>query len=97
MGEVDKKYVRNMLLEYLFELVKNEKNNEAKYLVIAMDFLTDEIYERVFEPKDIFFVEDYEKNGEYSIAKIDWYEVGNYFNTNCITINKDGEFLTNIL
>lgn len=89
MGEIDKKYVRNMLLEYLFELVKNEKYNEAKYLVIAMEFLIDEIYDKVFK--------DLEKLGEYSIAKITWYEVGNYFNTNCITINKDGKHLTNIL
>lgn len=89
MGEIDKKYVRNMFLEYLFELVKNGKNNEAKNLVIAIEFLTEKIYDKVFK--------DLEKMGEYSIAKIDWYEMGGYFNTNCITIFKDGEFLTNIL
>lgn len=89
MGEIDKKYVRNMLLEYLFELVEDEKNNEAKNLVIAMEFLIDKIYNRVFK--------DLEKLGEYSIAKIEWYEVASYFSTNCITIFKDGKFFTNIL
>lgn len=97
MGEIDKKYVRNMLLEYMLKLVKNENFKEVKYIAISIDILTDMIYERVFEPKDIFFAEDYEKTGEYSIAKIDWYEVGNYFNTNCITLYKDGKFFTNIL
>ena len=94
MGEIDKKYVRNMLLEYMLKLVKNENFKEVEYIAISIDILTDKIYERVFEHNDIFFCADI---GEYSIAKIDWYEVGNYFNTNCITINKDGKFLTNIL
>lgn len=89
MGEIDKKYIRNMLLEYLFELVEDEKNNEAKNLVIAIEFLIEKIYDRVFK--------DLEKMGEYSIAKIEWYEVGSYFSTSCITIYKDGKFFTNIL
>lgn len=98
MGEIDKKYIRNMLLEYLFELVEDEKNNEAKNLVIAIEFLTDKIYTKVFEYINDLLILG--KNGRiptYSIAKIDWYEVGNYFNTNCITLYKDGKFFTNIL
>lgn len=94
MGEIDKKYVRNMLLEYMLELVRRENFTEANYVAISIEHLTNTIYERVFEPNNMFGIE---KNGEYSVANIDWYEMGGYFNTNCITIFKDSKFFTNIL
>lgn len=85
---MNKQYIKNMLIDYILELIKIDSYKKAKYITICLENLIDKIY---LQLKDIEIL------GEYNIYNIKFYEVGNYFNCNSITIFKDNKFFTNIL
>ena len=90
---IDKQYVELMVMNYVGDLVTRQDMEEANYTIKAKE----DIVEKVLDCLKPNFLDEYYKNDNISISNIKYYDIGNYYGIEYITLNKDSEFLTNII
>ena len=90
--EIDKQYIKIMIMNYVGQLIKENKEKQANYTIQAEKDIVNIIWDNL---KPTLFNE-FNYNSNLSISKIKFNIINKYCFLDSITIHKDNEFLTNI-